>query len=58
MNYNNLAQNRKATCNEHDNWFPTQAEDLSELPSEAKEVAARAGLLPEFRDLLKGNGRP
>jgi hypothetical protein len=58
MNYNNLAQNRKATCREHGNWFPTQAEDLSELPSEAKEVAARAGLLPEFRDLLKGNGRP
>jgi hypothetical protein len=58
MNYNNLAQNRKATCREHGNWFQAHSEDLSGLPSEAKETAARAGLLPEFRDLLKGHCRP
>jgi hypothetical protein len=38
--------------------FQAQSEDLAELPAEAKEVAARAGLLPEFRDLLKGHCRP
>jgi hypothetical protein len=52
MNYNNLAQNRKATCREHGNWTYTQLEDLAELPAEAKEVAARAGVAAEFRDLL------
>jgi hypothetical protein len=36
---------------------PCFNEDLAELPSEAKEVAARAGLLPEYRDLLKGHCR-
>ena len=51
MNYNNLAQNRKATCREHGNWFYAQLEDLAELPAEAKEVAARAGVAAEFRDL-------
>lgn len=53
MNYNNLAQDRKTTCREHDNWFHAQSGNLAELPSEAKEVAARAGLTLEFRDLLK-----
>ncbi len=52
MNYNNLTQNRKATCREYGNWFTTQLEDLAELPAEAKEMAARAGLAAEFRDLL------
>jgi hypothetical protein len=51
MNYNNLAQNRKATCREHGNWFYAQLEDLAELAAEAKEVAARAGVAAEFRDL-------
>jgi len=58
MNYNNLAQDRKATCREHDNWFAPQSESLVELPFEAKEVAARAGLTPEFRELLHGKHRP
>jgi hypothetical protein len=51
MNYNNLTQNRKATCREYGNWFTTQLEDLAELPAKAKETAARAGLAAEFRDL-------
>jgi hypothetical protein len=58
MNYNNLAQDRKATCREHDNWFQPPSERFAELPFEAKEVAARAGLTAEFRDLLKGHERP
>ena len=35
-----------------------QLENFAELPFEAKEVTARAGLTSEFRDLLKGNRRP
>ncbi len=58
MNYNNLSQNRKATCKEHDNWFEPDLEHPSGLPSEARDVAARAGLTSEFRDLLQGHLRP
>ena len=48
MNYNNRAQNRIATCHEHDNYFDIK-------PGEAdfpKGVASKAGLEPGFRDLL------
>ena len=46
MNYNNRNQNRKATCNEHDNFFGGK-------PEEAKPVVEKAGLEAEYRDLLK-----
>ena len=46
MNYNNLVQNRKATCNEHDNIFGGK-------PDENQTVVEKAGLDPEYRDLLK-----
>jgi hypothetical protein len=49
MNYNNRAQNRVATCKEHDNCFgaaPASSE-------RAKVIAAQAGLEPAYRDLLK-----
>ncbi|MCC6699692.1 MAG: right-handed parallel beta-helix repeat-containing protein [Candidatus Hydrogenedentes bacterium] len=39
MNYNNRAQDRINTCNEHDNWFGIAPED----PAFPKEVAANAG---------------
>ncbi len=58
MNYNNLVQNRKASCNEHGNWFYTQLEDLAELPAEAKEAITGAGLPPELRGLLTGHYAP
>jgi hypothetical protein len=46
VNYNNLNQNRKATCNEHDNF-------LGSKPDEAKPIVEKAGLEAEYRDLLK-----
>jgi hypothetical protein len=46
MNYNNLVQNRKATCNEHDNSFGGK-------PEENRPVVEKAGLEPEYRSLLK-----
>jgi hypothetical protein len=46
MNYNNRAQNRKATCKEHDNFFGSR-------PDAAKPIAEKAGLETEYRDLLK-----
>jgi len=49
MNYNNKAQDRQATCNEHDNFFgarPGQAD----FPQRA---ADEAGLEPAYRHLLK-----
>jgi hypothetical protein len=49
MNYNNLAQNRKATCSEHENAFNIQPGE----PGFPNDVVHNAGLLPEFRDLLK-----
>jgi hypothetical protein len=45
MFYNNLVQNRKATCKEHDNFFGSQ-------PETAKPIAEKAGLEVEYRDLL------
>jgi hypothetical protein len=39
MNYNNKAQDRKATCNEHDNFFDIQPDD-ARFP---KDVAEKAG---------------
>jgi hypothetical protein len=48
MNYNNRAQNRIATCKEHDNSFgatPSASE-------KAKLIAGQAGLEPPYRDLL------
>jgi hypothetical protein len=44
--YNNNAQNRKATCKEHDNFF-------GGMSDEAKPVAEKAGLEAAYRDLLK-----
>jgi hypothetical protein len=46
VNYNNLAQNRNATCNEHDNFFEV-------TPDEAKPIVEKAGLQAEYQDLLK-----
>lgn len=46
MNYNNLVQDRKATCNEHDNFFGAK-------PEEHKAAVEKAGLEPAYRDLLK-----
>jgi hypothetical protein len=45
VNYNNGNQNRKATCNEHDNFFGRKPED-------AKSIVAKAGLEATYRDLL------
>jgi hypothetical protein len=48
MNYNNHAQNRIATCQEHDNFF-------GPVPGDAgfpEAVANTAGLEPAYRDLL------
>jgi len=49
MNYNNRAQDRIATCNEHDNFFGI-APDAVDFP---KAVVENAGLEPAYRDLLK-----
>jgi hypothetical protein len=51
MFYNNLVQNRKTTCKEHDNFFGSR-------PDEAKPIAERAGLEAEYRDLLKASPLP
>lgn len=53
MNYNNRAQNRIATCHEHDNYFDLQPTDRG-FP---KAVADKAGLEPEYRDLLESGVR-
>jgi hypothetical protein len=45
INYNNLAQNRNTTCYEHDNFF-------GNAPDAANPVSGKAGLQPEYRDLL------
>jgi len=53
MNYNNQRQDRISTCNEHDNFFGNEfAEDAEKLPEGAKTVIDKAGLTPEYRDLL------
>jgi len=46
MNYNNGAQNRKATCKEHDNFFGMK-------PDQARPIVEKAGLEVAYRDLLK-----
>jgi hypothetical protein len=46
MNYNNLHQNRNATCKEHDNFFGGN-------PPAAKPIADKAGLQPAYQDLLQ-----
>ena len=46
MNYNNGAQNRRATCKEHDDFFGAN-------PDAAKPIAATAGLEAAYRDLLE-----
>ncbi len=48
MNYNNRAQNRNDTCNEHDNFFNAD-------PAEHKDVVEKAGLEKKYRDLLKSS---
>ena len=45
MNYNNAAQNRKATCNEHDNFWGGK-------PEKNRPVVEQAGLEHAYRDLL------
>ncbi len=50
MNYNNAAQNRRATCNEHDNFFNAK-------PEHHKAIVEAAGLEPAWREKLKA-GRP
>jgi hypothetical protein len=49
MNYNNRNQNRIATCKEHDNWF----KDAPDSSPEVEKVIEKAGLTPEYRDLLE-----
>ncbi len=49
MNYNNRAQNRIATCKEHDNIFGT----VPNASEKAKPIADHAGLEPAYYDLLK-----
>ena len=51
MNYNNLPQNRKATCKEHDNFFGSR-------PEAANSIAEKAGLEAEYRDLLHAPAVP
>ena len=46
IHYNNQAQDRKATCNEHDNLFDTE-------PTKASKAVEKAGLEADYRDLLK-----
>lgn len=46
MHYNSLVQDRKATCNEHDNFFDAK-------PEEHKEVVETAGLEPAYQNLLQ-----
>lgn len=48
MNFNNKVQNRIATCREHDNYFDIKPTD-HDFP---KAVADKAGLEPEYRDLM------
>jgi len=48
MNYNNAAQNRRATCNEHDNVF-----GLAPVPAFPK-AAEGAGIEPAWREKLLG----
>ena len=53
MNYNNKNQNRIATCKEHDNWFGNEfAKGAENLPEGAQKVIDKAGLQPQYRDLL------
>jgi hypothetical protein len=49
MNYNNKAQDRQATCNEHDNFFGARP-GQDDFPQRA---ADEAGLEPAYRHLLK-----
>jgi hypothetical protein len=46
MSYNNTNQDRKATCNEHDNFFGGK-------PDENKSLVDQAGLELAYRDLLE-----
>jgi hypothetical protein len=52
LNYNNHAQNRIATCHEHDDYFGVPPTDRA-FPKAAKEVMDKAGLEPSYRDLLR-----
>ncbi|MGB2819489.1 MAG: right-handed parallel beta-helix repeat-containing protein [Phycisphaerae bacterium] len=49
MNYNNAAQNRRATCNEHDNFFGRKPGQ----PGFPQEAADEAGIEPAWHYLLK-----
>jgi len=51
MNYHNNSQNRRATCKEHANLFFTGKP--SAMPSAAESIIQKAGLEPEYRDLMK-----
>ena len=53
MNYNNRNQNRIATCNEHDNFFGIRPGDPPRAPGKVEKVVRKAGLTPEYRDLLE-----
>jgi len=49
MNYNNRNQSRIATCNEHDNLFGVAPGGLPAV----EKITSKAGLMPEYRDLLR-----
>ncbi len=51
MNYNNHAQDRIATCSEHDNYFDVAPTDTEA----ARDVAEQAGLERGYRDLLRSD---
>ena len=54
MNYNNRNQNRIATCDEHDNFFGIRPGGPPR--ASGKKIIDRAGLMPEYRDVLSGVG--
>ena len=51
MHYNNASQHRRATCNEHDNVFGDKQGAFGGKQGEAKIIAEKAGLEPDYRDL-------
>ena len=53
LTYNNSAQNRCATCKEHDNFFGVTPRFYPLKPANAERVEAAAGLEPAYRDLLE-----
>jgi hypothetical protein len=47
INYNNLAQNRKATCQEHDDFF--EHVPTAQSPPAIKRLVDQAGIQPPWQ---------